>query len=359
MPTVAIPAVHSSSPVVASRNRTLDLLRIVFALMVLYSHAYEIPGHGNSEVSAALHPFLSLGTLGVIGFFVLSGSLIVQSWLRTPVWAEYLWKRVLRIVPGYLVAVVISVIVAGLVAPGVPHFFQRLPSARFFASIAALSGPMTPPVYPGLVTGGVNNSLWTITYEFRCYLLVGILATLGIFRYRIGWLVLSVVIFGASFSRPLIVRFSWEPHLFQGDFGLLVRLVSVFLLGGCFGIYRDRIPYNAALAFSAAAGIVAVFWLHGPEQLIYFFGAYLTFYAASLKLTFLQSARELPDISYGMYLYGWPVESLVLNFLHLPALVTFAFSSLICAALGWLSWHFVERPMLQLKIGPKAALPPG
>ena len=65
------------------------------------------------------------GALGVDGFFVLSGYLIVQSWLGDPEFLNFLRKRVLRIVPGYLVAVVLSTLAVGLLAPGIGSFFSR------------------------------------------------------------------------------------------------------------------------------------------------------------------------------------------------------------------------------------------
>ena len=71
------------------------------------------------------------------GFFVLSGYLIVQSWLGDPEFFNFLRKRVLRIVPGYLVAVVVSTVAVGLLAPGVAHFFRGL-DVQFFKSVVLL-----------------------------------------------------------------------------------------------------------------------------------------------------------------------------------------------------------------------------
>src|SRR5271170_1260907 len=103
-----------------SRNHQFDLLRIIFATLVLLSHAPEITdGNAAREL---LHRLtrgpITFGLLGVDGFFVLSGYLIVQSWLGDPEFLNFLRKRILRIVPGYLVAVVLSTLAVGLLAPG-------------------------------------------------------------------------------------------------------------------------------------------------------------------------------------------------------------------------------------------------
>jgi peptidoglycan/LPS O-acetylase OafA/YrhL len=84
---------------------------------------------------------------------------------------------------------------------------------------------------------------------------------------------------------------------------------------------------------------------------------YLMFYLGQMRLTWLSGMARLPDISYGIYLYGWPVESLWIWFSRGSPWVAFFGSTAICFALGWLSWHFVERPALSLKRRPFAPSP--
>src|ERR1700740_34366 len=109
-----MPQIHVAGEAIlrrkSSRNHQFDLLRIIFATLVLLSHAPEITdGNASREL---FHRFtgapMTFGTLGVDGCFILSGYLIVQSWLGDPELINFLRKRVLRIVPGYLVAVVLS-----------------------------------------------------------------------------------------------------------------------------------------------------------------------------------------------------------------------------------------------------------
>jgi peptidoglycan/LPS O-acetylase OafA/YrhL len=78
-------------------------------------------------------------------------------------------------------------------------------------------------------------------------------------------------------------------------------------------------------------------------------GGYLLFYLGRIHLSWLSAMRRVPDISYGIYLYGWPVESLWIWFHKGSPWITFFVSTVICFGLGWLSWIFVERPALALK----------
>ena len=63
---------------------------------------------------------------------------------------------------------------------------------------------------------------------------------------------------------------------------------------------------------------------------------YLMFYLGQMQLTWLSGMARLPDISYGIYLYGWPVESSVdLVFSRVSLGYLFCVSTVICFALGW------------------------
>jgi peptidoglycan/LPS O-acetylase OafA/YrhL len=85
-------------------------------------------------------------------------------------------------------------------------------------------------------------------------------------------------------------------------------------------------------------------------------GGYLLFYLVSLRMPSLRWMERFPDISYGLYLYGWPVEILWIWYFRGSPWITFAAAMVICSTLGWLSWHYVERPMLALKPRPSAPL---
>ncbi|MDN5894856.1 MAG: acyltransferase [Nocardioides sp.] len=91
----------------------LDTLRLVGALMVLTTHtafwagAYTMPGPWGTVLARL--------DVGVAVFFVLSGFLLSRPWiarahlgLAAPAVGRYFWKRVLRILPLYLVVVVLA-----------------------------------------------------------------------------------------------------------------------------------------------------------------------------------------------------------------------------------------------------------
>ena len=329
--------------------------------MVLLSHAPEMmDGNASREL---FHRFvgtnMTFGSVGVDGFFILSGYLIVQSWDRDPELWNFLRKRLLRIVPGYAVAVLLSVLVAGRLAPAVPHFFAHL-GARFAVSILLLREPITPAVMAGVHPPTVNGSLWSIMYEFRCYLLVALCGLAGLVRKGVPWMAMTVLSFCLAYA-PFAQHLVWHRYkMLTGEPLTIYRLTGTFLLGGCFYLYRDRIPYRPATAAAAAALLLLGHILCRPYFELFFVlcAGYLLFYLGQISLRALAFMRHIPDISYGVYLYGWPVEALWTWYRHGSPWVTFAVSCVLCALLGWLSWEFVERPMLTLKRRGTAPLPP-
>jgi peptidoglycan/LPS O-acetylase OafA/YrhL len=298
--------------------------------------------------------------LAVDGFFLLSGFLIARSWDHDPELLNFLRKRLLRIVPGYLVAVILSTIAVGLLAPGVPHFFSHF-NLHFPYSVVLLGSPDTPPVLPGIHYSLSNGALWTINYEFRCYLLVAALGMLGLFRRPAIWMSLTVILLAGMSMPGLIDQIPWSVHLNPalGSPTQNFRLVATYFVGVCFYLFEKRIAFRPRYAVTVGLLfiLVDVFATRFLETALVLAGAYLMFYAGQSATGRKLHFKWLPDISYGIYVYGWPVEALWIWFHHGSPWVTFIAALAITIPLGWLSWHFVERPMLALKKRSTSALP--
>lgn len=329
------------------RNRVFDCLRIVFALLVILSHTAEIPGNRSRELFTRwFHNGMTFGSIGVDGFFLLSGYLILRSWLMEPRLGSYLQKRLLRIVPGYVVAVALSILILGNLAPATSGFFDHLFGLSFFESVLILGAPVTPPLFPGLHWNVLNGSLWTITYEFTCYLAVALLGMCGLARRKHFWLSLTFTLFALYASPELGRHLMWHGHANHRA----LRLGTMFLVGGAYWHLRDVIRFRTYLAVIAAALLISCFFCQSlAEPALALLGGYLLFFAGSRDLSVRARFHKFPDISYGLYLYGWPVVCIIIWKLHSTPRTTFIFSSTLAAFLGWLSWHFVERPMLKWK----------
>ncbi len=163
-----------------SRNNNFNFLRLLLALLVLLSHSPElIDGDRHREILTNIFHRISFGELAVNGFFLLSGYLIVQSWQRTPKLYSFLRKRILRIYPGFSVATLICIFVVIPLAVAPINFFTPINFIVHLQEIFLLSPPSSPAIFQGKPYPLLNGAMWTIAYEFRCYLLVAILGTIG------------------------------------------------------------------------------------------------------------------------------------------------------------------------------------
>jgi peptidoglycan/LPS O-acetylase OafA/YrhL len=78
--------------------------------------------------------------------------------------------------------------------------------------------------------------------------------------------------------------------------------------------------------------------------------AYLLLYLGNKKSVLSRHFNRVPDISYGTYLYGWPIQKLLLW--HIPTLspwALFSVSAPLALIAGTTSWYLIEKPALQFK----------
>lgn len=336
----------------ANRTNHFNFLRLIFASLVILSHTFElIDGNRDRELLTRLFGSISFAEVAVDGFFLLSGYLIVKSWDSAPHILPFMSKRILRIYPGFIVASLICALVVGpLGAEPVAYFFQLDPS-RVVYGILRLWGPLVPPVFAGQPHPSVNGAMWTIPFEFACYLSVLVLGLSHLVKHREGWLVITAGIFAAVICQKL----GFQPSLFGYSFNLehpLLRLGSFFYTGGSYYLLRDRISFRPRVAqVFGVVVFIAMFNSASAEPVLAVLGGYMLFHFAFSPIALLRPFQTLPDVSYGLYLYGWPIQKLLIW--HFPGLS--AWSVFILALVGGIlaglvSWHLVEKPFLKLKL---------
>ncbi len=337
------------------RNNNFNFLRLFLAVLVLLSHSPElIDGNRDREIlSSILNKTFTFGELAVNGFFLISGYLIIQSWQYSPQLFSYLTKRVLRIYPGFIAATIISAfIIAPFGAANAAAYFAQLNLGEFMQGMLFLQSPVVPPIFMGQPYPSVNGSMWTIAYEFRCYLLVAALGMCGIFKRRKLWLAFSIFIFILAIIPGLADKIDFpRSSLVLGTPYKFIRFLVFFCAGGCFYLWRDRIQYKTTWALALLPIVIfSLFKMKLAQLLLPTMGGYILFWFAFAPLPRLQKFSNYADISYGVYLYGWPMQKLLLWYIpSLSPWLLFVLSCVLSFACGWLSWHFVESPFMKLK----------
>lgn len=347
-----------------TRENNFDLLRFGLALLVILSHCYVILYGKLADVEPGMiftKNQTDIGGIAVAFFFIISGHLILQSYLRSPDTGDYLRKRFLRIYPGYFVAFALSLFVfgtLGAIGGSVRNYLSGIDAQRVLLNLATLQKPVGGPSFSWLpMQSMLNESLWTIEYEFSCYLLLPLifLTSHTVQKSRVAiWFGLAYVMMAVQHFFPLLITKRLFPIslLYVIDPVLLPKLSAYFLSGCGFYLYRDYIKQSAVLAVLALAiTIAASRWLNALDLVLPFTGGYLLFYMAfHPRLKFSGFAKK-GDLSYGMYLYAWPVQQLITYalFRHLTPLRLFILTVPATYVLAWLSWHLVEKSFPEVK----------
>lgn len=348
----------------SGRSNSLGFLRWLLAALVVIGHSYPLGGFGDG--TDPLYDWSegqeSFGGLAVSGFFILSGFLIMRSWLHRPAVGRFMWHRFLRIFPGFWVCLLVTAFafapVAWLLARGDLTGFLSEPdpgATGYVVNNLLLEmnqyriGELLSGTPYGSVAGGVwNGSLWTLWYEFMCYLMVAALGLVGIIRRsRILIVALCTCAYGVMLATQI------SPAVINGMPVLadpwIARFVFLYLLGTLLALYDNHIAMSGRLALLAIAVIGTTLQFGGWLALGYPALAYLLLWLA-VRLPF--AAFDRPgDFSYGTYIYAFPIQMLLAAAgAHRLGLVPYVLLSLgVTTVAAAVSWHVVEKHALRLK----------
>jgi peptidoglycan/LPS O-acetylase OafA/YrhL len=323
-----------------------DYIRLILAAAVITQHGVNV----TQGVDSAKELFFSNWRLLIEPilpiFFALSGFLVGGSLLRCRSLISFVGLRVLRIVPALSAEVVLSAFIFGPLLTSVTlreYFASGILYKYMFNVIGyihyTLPGVFVSNPWPNIV----NTQLWTIPFELECYAALSFMAFVGIVwrrRLFVGVLALIYVLMVAYF----LTKNPEQAILVNGRI-----LVYCFLVGVAFYLYRDKIPSSALLFIVALVGTVICVKLPGGEYLIALPANYLTAYVG----LFCPKKPKIffsGDYSYGMYLYGFPVQQVVVTLIpRVPWWMNVVISLVAAFVIAHCSWWFLEKPALSLK----------
>jgi peptidoglycan/LPS O-acetylase OafA/YrhL len=328
------------------RVEGLDLLRGVASLAVCLCHLATFndfptpPG----DLYRALQGSLRYGWLGVEAFFVISGFVIPYSLYRSSyrlgAYPRFILKRLIRLDPPYLVAMLLIISLA---------YAYAVYGGREFA---VQGEPVTWSrvlLHLGYVNAFVGRAwfdpvFWTLAVEFQYYVLVGL--AFPLFGGRRAWVRLAAL---ALFVAPgFFTEFhtlpTGGPHAH-----LIFPFAPLFALGiGTFQRWvglSGRAEYAAVLVLAAAAA-----WVTGVAPAAVGLAS-----VAGIHLWRRRTAVTsfFGNISYSLYLLHWTVSQYTMSIVGVKILradtdaekaLVFLLALAACVAAAYLLYATVERP---------------
>ncbi len=333
----------------AHRANNLDALRLVGALSVIVGHAYHALGRA-AEVPGMIG--YSVSTLGVVIFFSISGYLITASWNRTRDPVSYFAARCLRIFPALAVVALVSVLVIGPLFTTLsmgdyfsnPRTWSYLDNVRMLPQYD-LPGVFTDLPYPNVV----NGSLWTLAAEFFCYLAVPLLL--------VGPRVLRAPLVAAALltavwlsSTPALE----SPVIYGSRLSDAAGMWAFFGAGALLRLAHERWSglFRTDVAVALITGYVCFISVWGSHlgKVAWIALPYAVITIGLATTPYLRRAARFGDLSYGLYIWAFPVQQVVVHLLGVQRMaLNLLLVVTITAALAWLSWHVIEKPSMGLK----------
>jgi peptidoglycan/LPS O-acetylase OafA/YrhL len=342
--------------VVRNRSSGFDYLRIILASSVILAHTVDVD-YGPDAIFAVPLPLRILQIAILPMFFSLSGFLVAGSLGRSANLKIFFGLRILRIVPALSMEVTLSALILGplLTTVSLHDYFTSSEFYRYFLNVVGDVHMRLPGMFPtNPFPNFVNTQLWTVPWELYCYIALGASALLGFKSHRWKFLGLLMIVQGILLAHGLNSTTMARRVSVGGPL-----LVMSFLGGALIESFKERIPYDARVATVAGAVFAACLIYPASRYLCPLPAAYLTVYLGLLnppKVRWVFSG----DYSYGMYLYGYPLQQTVASFgsQYRHWYLNFAIAYPLAVGCAVFSWWVVEKRALALRkfLKPRAKL---
>ncbi len=347
------PTLREAYAAVDNRGPGFEVLRLVAASAVVLHHSLKIEHDiiRDDWIYQYSGGYIQLGLLAVSVFFALSGFLVTPGLVKSGNVIGYLSRRFMRIMPLLTTIVVVTALVIGAI-------FSTLPPSEYYASSTTWSYLKTITTFlslqlPGVVDydGGdtINGPIWTLHFEWMCYLLIAGLAAIHLLSKR--WIFLALYVLAAL---TLYFTFSQAPAEDLGG-----RLFAFLFLFGYFGagvlfyLFNNVVRWSPLLMALTLVLLIAVY----ATPFDYLFAPILTTYlVVGIGLV---KFPETPlttgvDLSYGVYLSHSVILMMLMNIYPFQSgLILFSVCLVLSYLTAFLTWNFIEAPALKYKQWPE------
>ncbi|MBF0217948.1 MAG: acyltransferase [Gammaproteobacteria bacterium] len=348
---------HLIEQKIIQKNNNFNIIRLTAAILVLFSHSYPISG-AQGEFFASTWGIDTGGGIGVSIFFILSGFLVTRSLTYSGSVRKYIWSRFLRIFPALIVVILLTVFIFGPVNSdqtwrqyfSYPETYNYIKNIFLFPLHYSLPG-----VFVGNPMSSVNGSLWTLPVEIIMYsILLLLYSTIRLNK------VTAIFVFSLFFigyvTASYYYQLNWDnqgANLLPGvDLFIFLKLGLPFFIGSLTYFFRDYLQIRLDYFWMACFGLLLAPYIKTLGFIIFLFSlTYLVIFIAFMDFDLTKYTSKIGDLSYGMYIYAFPVQQSLVYYsdktLSVSELTIYALA--ITSVFAYLSWHLIEKKMLNYK----------
>jgi peptidoglycan/LPS O-acetylase OafA/YrhL len=316
----------------SGRVSNLDGLRGVAILVVLFYHTLLVPTAG----------FVGVDLFFVLSGFLISGILFEQLFVRGSIDLWQFYKaRCLRLIPAFLVLYLLYIFISKEFVPLGMVYPIQLAEILFLTNF--------------WMTNGFFMHCWTLSTEWQFYFVwPAVLVAVG--RAGLGQkAILFICVAGAVLT--------WAGRHYAGlnlRFDGLI-LGAILALASRNGAVRALAQTRFATAAIASAGIGFLAAAFAPSDFVTWYGlefvevcsgtlVLFSYYSANPAVTAVLSNSVLVYIgrvSYGLYLFHWPISGAV-RYVDLDPKKVLFLTIPLTFFVAHLSWVFVEQPIMRV-----------
>lgn len=336
-----------------NKNNNFDFLRFLFALLVVISHSYALSGatEENTGINKWSSGQLSFSQIGLSGFFIISGYFIFQSLQRSTSLITYYQKRFLRLFPAFVVVLFLSVLLVPFIYTSqIPllknkQFYTYIPyNLSLYGFQSSIKGVFDTNAYHS-----INGSLWTIRYEFSLYIALSML-----FFIRFKKTIVSYVL--CLTSLVFYIMYNFYLNTFAGDsfmnlLGLHVLNLGTFFIAGSTlaSLQLENFKNKKIFFFISSSVFICSLYFNCYDLIKHIVFPFFILLLGFLPIRGIKNFGKLGDASYGIYIYSFPIQQILMWFFKMNSYNLMLYSILLSVTFGFLSWHLIEKKALKLK----------
>lgn len=326
-------------------RNNFNAVRNILALIVFFAHLSALTQLSDFKFFG----YIFNSNFAVKGFFAISGFLITNSYFNSYSIFNYFEKRLRRIYPAYLFTVFLCLIIGAYVTKlSLYNFFTSKETLKYLASNAIFLNfiqPSLPQVFDDNPVNTLNGSLWTIKIEVMLYLMV----PLFIYSFKRFGSIKSLFLY-------FLLSVSWVYYfefIFIGAAGPEIARqfpgqIAYFIFGSFFYINQKAL---LKIKWIALVSLILLIWIKNPIAKLFIdpvaYSSVIVFFSTSAFKSL--NLLKYGDISYGVYLYHFPIIQLLIFFglFEFNNWIAFSLSFILTVLVSIFSLNFIEKRFLR------------